>query len=309
MFESTVEKFLASSKSEPFRGEVKLLLTSPPFPLRAKKAYGNLEGQEYLDWISDVLTEASEMLTPDGSMVIEIGNAWEPGIPAMSTLPLRALLAIADKTGFHVCQQFICHNPARLPGPAQWVTVNRLRAKDSYTHVWWFAKSPWVPADNRRIQKPYSKGMEKLLKKQKYNSGLRPSDHKINDTSFLNDNGGAIPANVLEFANTSDDPKYVQWCKANDWRPHPARMPAALASFFIEFLTDEGELIFDCFGGSLTTASVAQRLNRRRISTEPTEEYLLASLGRFAGEKGLVAQNEPYVENLHSMREWHRENG
>lgn len=50
----------------------------------------------------------------------------------MSTLALRALLKLADEGGFNLCQQFVCHNPARLPSPAQWVNVERIRLTDSF---------------------------------------------------------------------------------------------------------------------------------------------------------------------------------
>lgn len=301
-YQGTLEEFLASPQGAQFSGQVDLILTSPPFPLRAKKSYGNLQGDEYVEWISDLMASASRLLSPQGSMVVEIGNSWDPGVPAMSLLPLRALLGIAEKTGFYVCQQFICHNPARLPGPAQWVTVNRLRAKDAFTHVWWFAKDPWVKADNRRVAVPYSEGMQRLLKAQKYNAGLRPSEHKINETSFLADRGGAIPSNVLSFANTSDDKNYLEWMRYLESKPHPARMPRALAKFFIDFLTDPDDLVMDTFGGSLTTAAVAEGAGRKWIAVEPQEEYLLGALGRFRGSQGLRSRALPFQEAVQDLR-------
>lgn len=50
----------------------------------------------------------------------------------------------AAGAGLRLCQQFVCHNPARLPPPAQWVTVNRHRVIDSFTHVWWMARGARV---------------------------------------------------------------------------------------------------------------------------------------------------------------------
>ena len=200
-----------------------LLLTSPPYPLRKKKKYGNLEGEQYLQWVGNTFRDASALLSPQGSLVVEIGNAWDPGRPTMSTLPLRTLIHIAEETGFHVCQQFICHNTARLPGPAQWVTIERRRVKDTYTHVWWFARDPYVRADNRKVLEQYSESMEKLLKTKKYNSGPRPSGWSMNETSFLQNNGGAIPGNVLLFSNTQNDRDYRTWCRTVGVEQHPAR--------------------------------------------------------------------------------------
>ena len=107
-----------------------LIFTSPPFPLNRKKRYGNKTGKEYLAWLHDLAPRLTELLTPNGSIVLELGNAWEPGIPVMSTLALEAFLDFKKAGRLNLCQQFICHNPARLPSPAQWVTVERIRVKD-----------------------------------------------------------------------------------------------------------------------------------------------------------------------------------
>lgn len=59
-----------------------------------------------------------------------------------------------------LCQEFICYNRARLPSPAEWLTVNRLRVKDSYTHVWWLATSDKPKADKKKILKDNSEVIE-----------------------------------------------------------------------------------------------------------------------------------------------------
>ncbi len=179
-------------------GNVNLILTSPPFPLVRKKRYGNENGAAYLEWLESLAAPLSELLAPDGSIVIEIGNAWEPGVPIMSTLPLEALFAFKKAAGLKLCQHVICHNPARLPSPAAWVNVERARLKDSFTHVWWMSKADFPKADNRRVLNPYSSDMKKLLRKQSYNSGRRPSGHVISETGFLTDHGGSISPNVVD---------------------------------------------------------------------------------------------------------------
>jgi hypothetical protein len=97
------------------------------------------------------------------------------------------------------CQEFICHNPARLPTPAEWVSVQRVRVKDSYTKVWWLAATPHPKANNREVLQEYSKDMKRLLAKRKYNAGKRPSQHHIGAEFFLTDNAGAIPLSMTDF--------------------------------------------------------------------------------------------------------------
>ena len=216
---------------------------------------------------------------------MELGNAWVPGSPVMSPLALRALLAFLDKGKFHLCQQFIAYNPARLPSPAQWVNVERIRVKDSYTHVWWMSPSERPKADNRRVLKEYSKAMLDLLRLKKYNAGTRPSQHRIGKTSFLKNNSGAIPSNVLTLSNTSSVDPYLKYCRDHGLHPHEARMPTALPEFFIKFLTEAHDLVLDPFAGSNTTGAAAEKLKRRWLSVEANDEYIRGSLGRFQAEK------------------------
>lgn len=217
----------------------------------------------------------------------------------MSTLPLRALLEFQEAAKLRLCQHVICHNPARLPSPAQWVTVERIRLKDSFTHVWWLSPSGRPKADNRRVLTPYGDDMKKLLVTKSYNPGRRPSGHVVSETGFLKNNGGAISASVLEvedptrmpesllkISNTAWDTKYVTYCRAKGLEPHPARMRMDLATFFIEFLTEPGDLVLDPFGGSNTTGAAAEVLDRRWVSVEANPVYVEGSRGRFVGSKG-----------------------
>lgn len=283
MYQGTVEGFLASGMGQALRGDVHLVFTSPPFPLNRKKRYGNKLGLDYLAWLAALAQPLGDLLTEDGSLVVELGNAWEPGVPVMSTLALKALLQILESGGFQLCQQFVVHNPARLPSPAQWVNVERIRVKDAYTNVWWMSRTPRPKADNRRVLNDYSPAMRKLLKRGSYNAGERPSQHNIGETSFLTDHGGAIPANVLTISNTRSTDEYRRYCKDSGHKLHPARMPPELAEFFIRFLTNEGDIVYDPFGGSNTTGAVAEALSRQWFATEPDAAYIEGSRGRFNG--------------------------
>lgn len=281
MYRATVEDFLSSRAAGQRKGRVQLIFTSPPFPLITPKAYGNKVGDEYLQWLSDLAPRLTELLTPTGSIVIELGNAWERGHPVMSTLPLEALLAFRKAGNLFVNQQFICHNPARLPSPIQWVNRERIRVKDSYTHVWWMAPTERPKANNRHVLVPYSVSMKKLIATKKYNAGPRGSGFNIGEKSFLTDNGGAIPPSVLSYANTQASTPYRKYCRENGLTPHPAPMQPQLVEFFIKLLTNEGDLVYDPFGGSNTTGAAAERLGRRWIATEPEMDYILGSQGHF----------------------------
>lgn len=228
MYCCQAEDFFNSRIASRYAGKVQLIFTSPPFPLNRRKAYGNLRGAKYTEWLAQFALFFKNLLTPTGSIVLEMGNAWEPGEPVMSTLALEGLLEFLKKGSLKLAQQLICYNPARLPTPAQWVNVERIRLKDSYTHLWWMASTGRPYADNRKVLKPYSSAMLSLLRTGKYNSGKRPSEHNIGETSFLTNNHGAIPPNVLTISNTANGDPYQTYCKERGIELHPARMNVGL---------------------------------------------------------------------------------
>jgi DNA modification methylase len=279
--QTKIETFLKSKLAIEQEGKIDLIFTSPPFPLNRKKKYGNLQGDQYVEWLSSLAPAFKRLLSPLGSIVIEMGNAWEAGQPVMSTLALEALLAFKSSGDFFLCQQFIWNNPARLPSPAQWVNVDRIRIKDSFTHLWWLSSTTRPKANNRRVLKDYSDSMYHLLKSGKYNAGKRPSEHHISSKGFLKDNEGAIPSNVITIANTGASSNYLEYCKQREIQIHPARMPIELAEFFIKFLTEPGDLVLDPFAGSNTTGAASQYLGRHWIATEPQSDYVIGSKGRF----------------------------
>jgi site-specific DNA-methyltransferase (cytosine-N4-specific) len=135
------EEVLQNRTLSKLKGKIQLIFTSPSFPLNRKKKYGNLLGSDYVSWLSSFAPLFAEFLATDGSLVIELGNAWNPGNPTTSTLPVEALPEFKKSGNFFLCQEFIYFNPARLPSPAQWVTVERIRVKDSFTRLWWLSLS------------------------------------------------------------------------------------------------------------------------------------------------------------------------
>jgi site-specific DNA-methyltransferase (cytosine-N4-specific) len=296
MYVSLIESFLDCPAATALRGKVQLMFTSPPFPLNYKKKYGNKTGEEYLEWLRGLAPRLTELLTPDGSIVMELGNAWEPGVPVMSTLALEAFLAFKEAGKLNLCQQFVCHNPARLPSPAQWVTVERIRVKDSFTHVWWMSPTDRPKADNRRVLTEYGRDMKGLLARRRYNGGRnRPSGHRIGKESFFTDNGGAIPPNVFVYSNTTSTDRYREYCREHEIKAHPATMQLEMVRFFVKMLTDPGDLVLDPFGGSNSTGAAAEELGRRWIAIEPNREYVAGSKGRFpefAGVRPVGGQSE-----------------
>ena len=301
MYCGHAERVLKTGRLQEHLGKAQLIFTSPPFPLKTQKRYGNLEGEAYVRWFARFAPLFCDYITPDGSIVIEIGNAWEAGRPVMSTVVLRALLRFLEKGGLNLCQEFIWYNNARLPAPAQWVNVERIRVKDAFTRVWWMSPTERPKADNRKVLREYSHDMKLLLATGKYNAGIRPSEYHIREQTFNKDNGGAIMPNVidgddvpalgsiLKATNTRSNDQYQLFCRGRDVRLHPARMPRELVEFFLRFLTDEGDVVMDPFAGSNTTGAMAEAYEGGGYLSRPSGITLPTRSGVFHRRVSLPA--------------------
>jgi site-specific DNA-methyltransferase (cytosine-N4-specific) len=257
---------------------VALVFTSPPFALRRKKAYGNVAADEYADWLWPFAVEIHRILRLDGSFVLDLGGAWKPGSGTRSLYQYELILRLAKL--FHLAQEFYWYNPSRLPTPAEWVTIRRTRCKDAVNMLWWLSKTTEPQADNRRVLRPYSRSMRRLLR-DGYEVARRPSQHDISP-HFRRDNGGAIPPNLLEIPNTRSRDDYFRHCRTAGLPIHPARFPPALPEFFVRFLTIPGQVVLDPFAGSNVTGQVAEQLERRWIAVEINGDYVSGSQFRFA---------------------------
>lgn len=261
---------------------VDLVITSPPFALLRQKEYGNKEQHEYVAWLGQFAALVLKKLKDTGSFVLDIGGAYERGLPVRSLYNFRVPIHFCDELGFYLAEDFYWFNPSKLPSPIEWVNKNKIRVKDSVNNVWWFSKSPFPKSDVTNVLAPYSERMKKLLEDpdKYYTPKERPSGHNIG-SSFSSDNGGAIPPNLLQIPNTESNSSYLALCKKCGVKGHPARFPSKLPEFFIKMLTEPGDLVVDIFGGSNTTGYAAEILNRQWLSFDLDTEYTAASTFRF----------------------------
>ena len=261
---------------------IDLVVTSPPYALHFKKEYGNANQRDYISWFLPFASEIKRIIKPSGSFVLNIGGSWQPGKPVRSLYHYRVLLSLVDEIGFDLAQEFFWFNPAKMPAPAEWVNVRRIRVKDSVEYIFWLVKDPMAQADNRKVLQPYSDDMKRLIKRG-VKQTTRPSGHVITGT-FATDRGGSIPSNLIQCGNNESNSAYVKSCRLIGKKMHPARFPSELPRFFIEFLTNPGDLVLDPFAGSNTTGYVAEGLKRQWLAVELRADYAEESSLRFDGE-------------------------
>lgn len=282
-------EFMRSMK----KGSVDLVLTSPPYALHFKKEYGNADQANYIAWFLPFAEQIKRILKEDGSFVLNVGGVWTPGAPLRSLYHYRLLLALCDEIGFHLCQEFFWYNPAKMPAPAEWVNVRRIRVKDSVEYIFWLSATPHPQADNTQVLNEYSADMKRLIKRG-VKKTVRPSGHNITD-KFATDKGGSIPSNLIECGNNESNSFYIKESKRRGHKIHPARFPAALPEFFIKFLTTPGDNVLDPFAGSNTTGRVAESLGRKWIAVEQNQEYAEDSQLRFVDDNDLTPANPQHL--------------
>lgn len=113
-----------------------LVITSPPFALQRKKEYGNESQAEYVAWLSQFAKLVHSKLKDTGSFVLDLGGAYEKGVPSRSLYNFRVLIHFCDDIGFFLAEDFYWYNPSKLPSPIEWVNKRKIRAKDSVNTVW-----------------------------------------------------------------------------------------------------------------------------------------------------------------------------
>ena len=261
-----------------------------------KKIYGNVDGNQYCDWIKPFIKQFKRIIKPSGSIVIDIGGAWNKGLPTKSIYQYKLLIMMVEELGLHLIHDYYWWSPSKLPTPAEWVTIRRIRVKDAVNNIFWLAKTPFPKASNKRVLSPYSETMKRLLTNG-YEPKKRPSGHNISN-KFQTDNKGSIPPNLLAVANTSSNDPYVEYCKENKIKIHDARFPHLIPEYFIRLTTNENDIVIDPFCGSGVTGKVANDLKRKWICIDLEKDYCEGSKGWFNSTKNISVsdkQSSPIV--------------
>lgn len=270
---------------------ITLCLTSPPYPLRTPRAYGNPPESEYVDFICRVLEPIVANLAPGGSICLNVSNdIFLKGSPGRSLYREKMVIALTERFGLYKMDELIWHNPSKPPGPVRWASLSRVQLNCTWEPVYWFTNDPMrVKADNRRVLLPHTDQHMKLMLNGGENRTVSHGDgaYRIKPGSFGGVTEGRIPRNVLQFGHAcSDQMSYKAKCRENGIPANEAPMPLSLASFLIKFLTEPNDIVAEPLAGSFTTAKAAELLGRRWVATEQILEYAKGSAERFKGSAG-----------------------
>ena len=257
---------------------VNLFFPSPPYPLVKQKHYGD-PAAHYHNWLMGLAREWQRILAVNGSLVLNLADVYEPGLPVLSLYQEKLLTALVGNLGFYLAGRGVWENPSKIPG-SRWTTQDRVRLNHSFEHIYWLSKTPHPKADNRRVLRPYSPEHVAKVQRGGMTGKMRPSGHGGSTNPFRLGQG-SIPHSVLTASNSQSNDGYCRGCRAAGLPIHPARFPQELPKFYIGLTTEPGDLVYDPMSGSNTVGKVCEEMGRHWVTSENVLEYALGGAVRF----------------------------
>lgn len=257
-------------------------VTSPPyFGLRDYGADGQigLEGSlfEFVDNMVEVFELVRELLAPDGTLWLNLGDAYSEGGGGFRKkqqfgIPWRVAIALQD-AGWYLRQDIIWHKPNPMPESC------RDRCTKSHEYLFLLAKSRHYYFDQKAIQEPVSTETSERVRRER---GARKPVARINpltkserDRHVGHLNQPNRHDNYRETADLEGRNKRSVWSVpiGRNTEGHFATYPPELIEPCILAGSKPGQVVLDPFMGSGTTAAVAQRLGRQYLGCEINPEY------------------------------------
>ena len=267
-----------------------LALTSPPYPLRAPRAYGNPPISEYIDFICRLVEPIAKSLVPGGNVVLSVSNdIFESNSPARSTYLEELTIALCKRLDQHLMDRLIWASN-KPPGPVQWASKQRMQLNAGYEPILWFCNEPRkCLADNRRVLEPHTEAHKKLIARGGVQETRVNGDgaYRLRPGAYGNPTAGRIPRNVLQVSNhCADQRAYKVKARGLGLQPHGAPMPLELARKLVRFMTDVDQLVVDPCGGSMTTGLACELEGRRWAATDLVFDYVRGAAERFREQAG-----------------------
>jgi len=231
---------------------VNLILTSPPYA-DIRKSYAGVSPFKYVEWILPVVKEGLRVLTPNGSLILNINDKCVKG----ERIPYAFELVIKMREiGFKFIDTVIWQKKNGIAGAGR-------RHANYHEYIFHFAKSTkpiWNPDPVRTPYTASSINRAKTpIKNNVSNRETRGANQKKKMWT-LNPHG-AYPKSVLTF-------------KKDSGKDHPAAFDISLPLYFIKAHSNEGDLILDPFAGRGTACQAAKQLDRKYLGFELKKEYV-----------------------------------
>lgn len=239
-----------------------LMIVDPPYNLTknfGKSTFKHMDFSEYKNWLDKWLSKVVRILKPNASLYI--CSDWQSSI----VIPL-----VAGKY-------------FKLRNRISWERDKGRAAADNWKNcledIWYYTKSD-----------EYIFNLEAVKMQRTVLAPYR--DNKGTPKDWQEENGKKIrftaPSNIWT------DITIPFWSMAENTE-HPTQKPEKLIAKLILASSNEGDMVFDPFVGSGTTAVAAKKLGRRYLGIERERKYVALALKRL--EMAETAKNIQGYEN------------
>jgi site-specific DNA-methyltransferase (adenine-specific) len=236
---------------------VDLVITSPPYDGQSK--YG--DGERYdREWFREVFlgvtAEVLRVLRPHGSFVLNYRSRRQGG--ERGTLQYELVFWLRDQ-GWLFCEDFVWGKPSPPPG-----RFKRF-LKDAVEYCFHFAKtSQWQFFPEHCLTPARWDIKDRERRKRLAHNYVRVNEPSGQGRKRVQAGPDWVRPSTLLTYEPEFGPNPAQ---------HPCRFPVELPKFFINLLTQPGQLVVDPFAGTGTTAVAAEALMRRWLAVEINPEY------------------------------------
>jgi DNA modification methylase len=252
-------------------GVADCLITSPPY--FGHRKYGNdstaeigreASVEEYVDRLSKTLGLAGEVVHPDGSMWLNLGDTYRQG--RLCGVPWRVVLAL-ESYGWYVRSDVIWHKPNAMPS-----SVKR-RPTTDHEYLFLLARTSSYHYDADAIREPHV-----TFSPNSKMRGGRNHFGRAGGTPEIGKNSGNTNLHDgrwdQAFHPMGRNKRTVWSVPLGKFREaHFAVFPEKLIEPCVRASSKSDGIVFDPFMGAGTTAVVAQRLGRRYLGFELVAEY------------------------------------
>lgn len=249
-----------------------LVITSPPYDGQPK--YGNGERYER-DWYQDVFLEVTReilrTLKAHGSFVLNYRSKRHGN--ERGTLQYEIVFWLR-KQGFLFCEDFVWGKPSPPPG-----RFKRF-LKDAVEYCFQFAKTgDWQFFPEHCLTPARWDEKDRERRKRLAHNYVRVNAPSGQGRKRVQAGPDLVRPSTLLYMEPDFTPNPTR---------HPARFPVELPTFFIKLLSQPGQLVFDPFAGTCTTAVAAEKLDRRWLVAEADEQYARILPERLRAGSGTV---------------------
>lgn len=226
---------------------IDLMIVDPPYNLTknyAGRTFKKRDFDEYCAWLDEWLMKSDRLLKPNAS--IYICSDWQTSI----AVPL-----VAQK-------YFILRN--RISWEREKGRASSKNWKNCLEDIWFFTKGS-----------DYVFNLENVKMQRKVIAPYREKSGKPKD--WTEENGQKV--RLTAPSNCWTDITIPFWSMPEN-TSHPTQKPEKLIAKLILASSNEGDVVFDPFVGSGTTAVTAKKLKRNYIGIEREKKYAALALKR-----------------------------